>query len=66
MCNGELKESILRKLTGLDKRIEDISETLTTDIKEFKNNQSVMKNAINKIGNRLNAMNIRLEKQRNE
>ena len=42
-------------------KIEDVSETLTTEIKELKKNQSEMKNAINEIGNRLHARNSRLE-----
>ena len=61
MPDGEFKATIIRILTGLEKRIEDISETLTTEIKELKKNQSEMKNAINEIGNRLDAMNSRLE-----
>ena len=40
----------------------DLSETLTTvRKKELKKNQLEMKNAINEIGNRLDAMNSRLE-----
>ena len=35
--NGEFKTMIIRIFTGLEKRMEDIRETLTTDIKEFKN-----------------------------
>ena len=34
--NGEFKTMIIRIFTGLEKRMEDIRETLTTDIKEFK------------------------------
>ena len=34
--NGEFKTMIIRIFSGLEKRMEDISETLTTDIKEFK------------------------------
>lgn len=33
---GELKATIIRILTVLENRIEDISETLTIDIKELK------------------------------
>ena len=53
---GEFKVTILRILTGFEKRIEDISETLTTKIKELKKNQSERKSVINKIRNRLDAM----------
>ena len=34
MPNGEFKATIIRILTGLEKRIEDISEILTAEIKE--------------------------------
>ena len=36
MLDGEFKGTIIRILTRLEKRIEDISETLTKKIKEFK------------------------------
>ena len=59
--DGEFKATIIRILTGLEKRIEDIRETFTTEIKEFRKNQLEMKNAIKKNQNRFDAMNIRLE-----
>lgn len=45
-----------RIFVGLEKRMEDFREVLTTEIKE-----SEMKNAITEIGNRLDKMNARLE-----
>ena len=39
MPDGGFKAVIIRILTGLEKRMEDISETLTTEIKELKKNQ---------------------------
>ena len=39
MPDGEFKATVIRILTGFDKRIEDISETLTTEIKELKKDQ---------------------------
>ena len=60
MSDGEFKATIIRILTGLEKRIEDIRETLTTQIKELQKNQSEMK-TINEIGNRLDAGNSRLK-----
>ena len=33
---GEFKTTIIRIFNGLEKRIEDIRETLKTEIKEFK------------------------------
>ena len=56
-----LKQTIIRILTELEKRIEDICETPTKEIEEIKDNQLDMKNAIKKIGTRLDAMNSRLE-----
>ena len=49
MPDGEFKATIIRILIGLEKRIEDVSEALTTVIKELKKNQSKMRNAITKI-----------------
>ena len=57
MSDGEFKAMIIGILTELEKRMEDISETLNT---EKQKNQSV-KSAINKIRNRLDAINSRLE-----
>ena len=36
MLDGNFKAIIIRTLTGIEKSIEDISETLTTEIKELK------------------------------
>ncbi|KAF0878760.1 LORF1 protein, partial [Crocuta crocuta] len=52
---------ILRTFTRLKKRVEDFRETLTTEIKHLKKNQSGMKHAITEIGNRFDSMNTRLE-----
>ena len=49
---------IIRIVTELEKRMEDISETLNTEIKK---NQLEIKSAINKIRNMHDAMNGRLE-----
>ena len=40
------KATIIKILPGLEKRIEDISENLTTEIKELTKNQSEMKGTI--------------------
>ena len=61
MLEGEFKATIIRGFTGLEKRIEDIIETLTTNINGLENSQSEMKNIINETGNRLDAMKSRLE-----
>ena len=45
MVGREFKVMIIKILTGLEKRVEDISETLNKEIK--KKNQSEMKNTIN-------------------
>ena len=36
MLDGEFKSVIIRILIGLEKRMEDINKTLTTEIKELK------------------------------
>ena len=43
MPDGEIKATSIWILTRFDKRIEDISETLTIKTKEFKKNLSEMK-----------------------
>ena len=50
----------MRVLTTLEKRMEDINETLTTEIKEVKKNQK-MKSTINGIRNMHDAKNSRLK-----
>ena len=62
MHDGELKAIIIRILNGLEKRKEDINETLTTVIEELKEIQSTMEDVINKTGSMLDAMNSRLDK----
>lgn len=60
MPEGKFKAMIIRILTGLEKRMKDISETLITEIKELKK-KTKMKSAINEIRNLPDAMNSRLE-----
>ena len=49
MPDREVKVMIIKILTGLQKRVEDISETLDKEIK--KNNLSEMKNSTDEIKN---------------
>ena len=49
MPDPELKASIIRKLAGFDKSIENTRESLTTEIKELITNQAEMKSAITEI-----------------
>ena len=56
MPNAAFNAVIVKILTGSEKRVKDINETLTTEIKELKK-ESEMKSAINT----LDAMNNRLE-----
>ena len=56
MADGEFKTEIIRKLTGLEKRIEDISDTLTTEITVRIKDEECNK----EIGNRLDTVNSRL------
>ena len=55
------KATIIRILTGLEKSLEDIRETLTADVQELNTNQTKMKNAVTKIQNRLGVMTTRME-----
>lgn len=61
MPDGEFKATIIRILTGLERRIEDIREILTTETEELKKNQSETKSAIKETANRRDAMNTRME-----
>ena len=58
MPDKEFKVMIIKILTGLEKRVEDISKTLNTEIKK---KQSEIKNTINEIKNTLDGINSRLE-----
>ena len=44
MPDGEFKAEIIRIITRLEKRIEDLRETLTRERKELKKSQAEMKN----------------------
>ena len=57
MPHREFKIMTIKILTGLEKRLEDTSETLN---KEIKKNQSEMKNTINEIENTLDGINSRI------
>ena len=58
MPDREFKVTIIKILTGLEKRVEDISKVLN---KEIKRNLSEMKNTINEIKTMLGGKNKRLE-----
>jgi len=58
MPNKEFKATIIILLTGLEKRVEDISETINTEIRS---NKAEIKSSINKVRNTLDGMNSRLE-----
>jgi len=61
MSDEDFKATIIRILAGLEKSMEDIRETLPTEIKDLKNNQAEMKNAITEIQNWLDVMTTRIE-----
>jgi len=46
MPDGEFKAMIIKILAGLEKRVEDISETINTEIR---NNIAEIKGSINKV-----------------
>ena len=61
--DGEFKAVIIRILTGLEKRVENISETINIEIRD---NIAEVKGLINEMRNMLSGMNSSLEKQRKE
>lgn len=61
MSDVEFKEIIIRLLTGLEKRIQDIRDILTTEMDELKKNQSKMNSPTNEIRCTIDAMNSMLE-----
>lgn len=60
MSNKEFKVMVTKILTGLEKRVENISE-MSTERENSKKNQSKMKNSIITIKNTLEGINNRLE-----
>ena len=60
MPEGVFKVTIIRMLTGLEKRVEDVTETLNTKIR---NNIGEIKGSINKMRNRLDGMNSKREEE---
>ena len=58
MADGEFKAIIIRILTGLEKRVEDISETFKAEIK---NNIAEIKGSINNMTNTPDRIQSRLE-----
>ena len=61
MPDGEFKATIIRILTGLEKRIRHQEDK--RKIKELKKKQSEMTNVMNEFGNRLETKNRRLEEK---
>ena len=57
----EFEVMVIKILTGLEKRVEGLSETLNKGTEKTKKNQSEMKNSINEIKNALDGMNSTLE-----
>ena len=63
MPEPEFKPTIIRILTGLEKRIEDTMESLNTEIKDLKISHAKIKNAITEMQNQLDIMTRRMEKE---
>ena len=53
MPDQEFKVMIIKILTGLEKRVEDLSETFNKETENIKKNQSEIKNSITEIKNTL-------------
>ena len=60
MSDGKFKATIIRILSGLEKRMEDIRHPYHR-YKRLKMNQSEIKNTMNDVRNRPDAMNSRVE-----
>ncbi|KAF0887362.1 LORF1 protein, partial [Crocuta crocuta] len=58
----EFRTIIIKLITGLEKSMEDIKETMATNTMELKNSYDELKNAINEIHNKLEVSNARTEK----
>ena len=56
--DGVLKAIIIRMLTGLEKRVEDLNKALNIEIR---NNIAEIKGSINEMRNTLDGMNSRME-----
>ena len=52
----EFKVTIIKILTGFEKKVEEFSETLNKDIENIKKNQSETKYSINEIKNTLDGI----------
>ena len=63
ICLMDIKAMIIRTLTVLEKRVEHMSETLNTEIR---NNLVEIKGTINEMRNTHHRMNSRWKKQKNE
>ncbi|KAF0876727.1 LORF1 protein, partial [Crocuta crocuta] len=57
----ELRTIIIKLMAGLEKRMEDIRETMTTNTMELKNSYDELTNVINEIHNKLQASNARIQ-----
>ena len=58
ITNRKFKAMIIRILTGFEKKVEDMSETLKTKIR---NNKAEIKGLINEIRNMVDGMSSRME-----
>ena len=61
MPDKEFKVMIIKIFTGLEKRMEDFSETFNKEVENIKKNQSELKNTITDIKHTLERINSRLE-----
>ncbi|KAF0878278.1 LORF1 protein, partial [Crocuta crocuta] len=57
----EFRTIIIKLITGLEKCVEDITESMATNIIELKNSYDELKNGKNEIHNKLEASNARIE-----
>ena len=57
---NEIKIIVIKLITGLEKSIDDSTESVTTEIKGLRNSQEELKNAINELQNKMEATTARI------
>ena len=62
MPDREFKVMVIKILTGLKKKVGDLSKTLNKETEKMKKSQSEMKNSITEVKGTLDGINSRLEK----
>ena len=57
---------VIKLIAGIQKGTEDSRESIAAEIKELKNSHDELKNVVNEVQNKLEAVTVRIEEQRGE